>query len=408
MQFLRFNFSSSVRRRSISSTSSAKDYMSLVPIEIAQAILVLIAQSDIAALSAFARVSRAWNSIFNSSMSLLEPVILSQYAHSHTERNLIKTMKTFKNWRNFTPEKERKDPALKDALWGLEDIQGCLLDSGASVFVTLSRNNVLTCFTLSDSSPVVKLWTVHLNQLGVNFSSFSVLVLSSKFNVAVLGGVNQHIALLSLTTGELVAPPYRVNGNSANAVCVDEVAGIVLSGCSRGILTAYDIATHTVLGNQQHDLGTTSGIQSGPSVVAVLSKDCEVSIWSRTSRVEGGGFPYSLIRTVILQQYCKTMTITPNAIILLTNKYHAGLVIPLQECVSGADFTIEKLKIPPQQGNKRPMLWNSDDNSTKLFNEQLGKMVWLLASDLLIIPLVCVVGGKFLVTWNGSLRVFQF
>ncbi|KAJ3397897.1 hypothetical protein HDU80_009406 [Chytriomyces hyalinus] len=384
MQFLRFNFSSSVRRRSISSTSSAKDSMSLVPIEIAQAILVLIARSDIAALSAFARVSRAWNSIFNGSMSLLEPVILSQYAHSHTERNLIKTMKTFKNWRNFTPEKERKDPALKDAVRGLEDIQGCLLDSGASVFVTVSRNNVLTCFALSDSSPVVQLWTVHLNQLGVNFSSFSVLVLSSKFNVAVVGGENQHIALLSLATGELVAPPYRVNGNSANAVCVDEVAGIVLSGCSRGILTAYDIATHTVLGNQQHDLGT----------------------------------------------YCKTVTITPNAIILLTNKYHAGLVIPLQECVSGADFTIEKLKIPPQQGSecmsyirgtgsrwtgcfvisadKRPMLWNSDDNSTKLFNEQLGKMVWLLASDLLIIPLVCVVGGKFLVTWNGSLRVFQF
>ncbi|KAJ3233906.1 hypothetical protein HDU78_006164 [Chytriomyces hyalinus] len=126
-------------------------------------------------------------------MSLLEPVILSQYAHSHTERNLIKTMKTFKNWRNFTPEKERKDPALKDALWGLEDIQGCLLDSGASVFVTVSRYNVLTCFTLSDSSPVVKLWTVHLDQLGVNFSSFSVLVLSSKFNVAVVGGENQHM-----------------------------------------------------------------------------------------------------------------------------------------------------------------------------------------------------------------------
>ncbi|KAJ3397895.1 hypothetical protein HDU80_009404 [Chytriomyces hyalinus] len=416
--------------------------MSLVPIEIAQAILVLVAQSDIAALSAFARVSRAWNSIFNGSMSLLEPVILSQYAHSHTERNLIKTMKTFKNWRNFTPEKELKDPALKNPVEvGVVDIQGCLLDSGASVFVTVSRYNDLTCFTLSDSSPVVKLWTVHLKQLGVNFSSFSVLVLSSKFNVAVVGGKNQHIALLSLATGELVAPPYRVTGNSANTVCVDEVAGIVLSGCWRGILTAYDIATHTVLGYRQPWVEKISEIQSGPSVVAVLSQDSIVSIWRRTSRVEGSGFPYSLIRWRVFDQHCRTMAITPNAIVLLPRddnpRTHAGFVIPLQEFMSGADFLIKKLDIPfhPNtllargsdsrsyicgtgsrwtgcfviSGDQQPKLWNSDDNSTKLFNKQLGITSYMFSSDLQFFePIVCVVGGKFLVTWNRSIRVFQF
>ncbi|KAI8839311.1 hypothetical protein BJ741DRAFT_90641 [Chytriomyces cf. hyalinus JEL632] len=435
MQFLRLNFSSSVRRPSISSTSSAKDNMSLVPTEIAQAILVLVAQSDIAALSAFARVNRAWNSIFNASISLLESVILSQYAYSHTERNLIKTRKTFKNWHNFTPEKERTDPALKNAVQSLECIQGCLLDSGGSLFVTASRD-VLTCFTLSDSSPVFQLWTVRLDQLGVNFRTFSALAVSSKFNVAVVGGDGQYIALLSLATGELVAAPYRANAHSVNALCVDEVSGIVLSGCWRGIVTAYDIATHTILGNQEHDLGTTSEIQSGPSVVAVLSNDAKVSIWSRTARVEGGGFPYSLIRSVTLPEACHAVTITPNAIILLPYRHNAGYVIPLQECASGADITIRKLVIPTQQrresmsdirgpsyirgtgsrwsgcfviaGEMRPMLWNSDDNSTKLFNERLGKIVWTLASDLEMNPLVCVVGGKFLVTWIRSLRVFQF
>ncbi|KAJ3224810.1 hypothetical protein HDU81_008334 [Chytriomyces hyalinus] len=174
-------------------------------------------------------------------MSLLEPVILSQYAHSPFERNLSKIRNTFKNWFKFTPDKERTDPSLK----------------------------------------VVQLWNIRLDQLGVDFSTFSSLVLSSKFNVAAVGGIGQYIALLSLTTGELVAAPYRVIPHSVNSLCLDEVAGIVLSGYWDGFMAAYDISTHTILGTQQNEGYLIADIQSGPSVVAVLSIDSKVSIWSR-------------------------------------------------------------------------------------------------------------------------------
>ncbi|KAJ3250365.1 hypothetical protein HDU77_006741 [Chytriomyces hyalinus] len=244
-------------QRKVSILISERNILSMLPIEVAQGILLLIAHSDVTSLSVFARVCHSWHSIFTRSIPSIKSVLLAQYSYSHLDRDVKSTMKTYKNWINFKPEHEVFDPALQSPMERPVAIKGCVLDADTSVFVTSSSGGVVTCFTLSDSYPSSRVWNVRLDQLDsdLHLGMVSCLAVSAKLDRVVVGWYGEAIVLLELSNGDLVSTPYVAHSNSVLCVSVDEISGVVLSGGAEGIIAAYDLASDAVLGTSLQDVG---------------------------------------------------------------------------------------------------------------------------------------------------------
>ncbi|KAJ3224812.1 hypothetical protein HDU81_008336, partial [Chytriomyces hyalinus] len=344
-------------QHTVSMLISERNILSTLPIEVAQLILLHIAQSDVTSLSALARVCRSWHSIFTRSIPSIKAELLVQYSYSYLERDVRNTMKTYKNWIRFKPEREMFDPALQAPTEKAVTIKGCVLDSETSVFVTASSGGVVTCFTLSDSYPSSRVWNVRLDQLDNDFNlgTVSCLAVSAKLDRVVVGGYGDEIALLELSNGDLVSTPYVAHSNSVLCVCVDESLGLVLSGGAEGVIAAYDLASDAVLGTSLRDVGKILDIQCNGSAMAVSSSEPQISIWTRNRNSDHAfphAFPYALIQSMILPELCPSITLTTLNIVLISNTFAAGYVIPQHEFMSGAHTTLQKLDIPIQPGMK--------------------------------------------------------
>ncbi|KAJ3233910.1 hypothetical protein HDU78_006168 [Chytriomyces hyalinus] len=404
----------------------------MLPIEVAHGILLLIAHSDVTSLSVFARVCRSWHSIFTRSIPSIESVLLAQYSYSHLDRDVKSTMKTYKNWINFKPEHEVFDPALQSPMERPVAIKGCVLDADTSVFVTSSSGGVVTCFALSGSYPSSRVWNVRLDQLDsdLHLGMVSCLAVSAKLDRVVVGWYGEAIVLLELSNGDLVSTPYVAHSNSVLCVCVDEISGVVLSGGAEGIIAAYDLASDAVLGTSLQDVGRILDIQCNGSVMAVSSSEPQISIWTQNQSRELA-FPYTLIRSMTLPELCPSVTLTTHNIVLISNTFAAGYVIPQKEFMSGAHDVCQKHDIPFQPGMKSVchiggtgtrwnncfvigegdlfVFWNAEvADSMKSFCPAVKRMHGAGIPMLRSRTLVCVVGGKYLVAWSGVLRVFEF